>query len=54
MTNSVRPSSDAIRTGTRALKDPTLFRQQGYIDGAWVDAGHTRAVRAQTSPLAMA
>ena len=27
-----------IRTGTRALKDPKLFRQQCYIDGAWLDA----------------
>jgi succinate-semialdehyde dehydrogenase/glutarate-semialdehyde dehydrogenase len=27
-----------IRTGTRALKDPKLFRQQCYIDGAWADA----------------
>jgi succinate-semialdehyde dehydrogenase / glutarate-semialdehyde dehydrogenase len=27
-----------IKSGTRALKDPTLFRQQAYIDGAWVDA----------------
>jgi succinate-semialdehyde dehydrogenase/glutarate-semialdehyde dehydrogenase len=27
-----------IRTGTRALKDPTLFRQQCYVDGAWAEA----------------
>jgi succinate-semialdehyde dehydrogenase/glutarate-semialdehyde dehydrogenase len=27
-----------IRSGTRALKDPSLLRQQAYIDGAWVDA----------------
>jgi succinate-semialdehyde dehydrogenase/glutarate-semialdehyde dehydrogenase len=27
-----------IRTGTRGLADPKLFRQQCYIDGAWVDA----------------
>ena len=28
------------------LKDPSLFRQQGYVDGAWVDAdgGGTVAV----------
>jgi succinate-semialdehyde dehydrogenase/glutarate-semialdehyde dehydrogenase len=35
-----------IRSGTRALKDPQLFRSQAYIDGAWVDAegGATIAV----------
>jgi succinate-semialdehyde dehydrogenase/glutarate-semialdehyde dehydrogenase len=27
-----------IKSGTRALKDPSLFRQQAYLDGAWVDA----------------
>jgi succinate-semialdehyde dehydrogenase/glutarate-semialdehyde dehydrogenase len=27
-----------VRSGTRALTDPKLFRQQCYIDGAWVDA----------------
>ncbi|WP_375460505.1 NADP-dependent succinate-semialdehyde dehydrogenase [uncultured Enterovirga sp.] len=27
-----------VKSGTRALKDRTLFRQQGYVDGAWVDA----------------
>ncbi|NNM70810.1 NADP-dependent succinate-semialdehyde dehydrogenase [Enterovirga sp. DB1703] len=35
-----------VRTGTRALSDPKLFRQQCYVDGAWVDAdgGATIAV----------
>src|ERR687890_1413517 len=27
-----------ITTGTRAIKDPKLFRQQAYVDGAWIDA----------------
>ena len=27
-----------VKSGTRALKDPSLFRPQCYIDGAWVDA----------------
>jgi succinate-semialdehyde dehydrogenase/glutarate-semialdehyde dehydrogenase len=27
-----------IKSGTRALKDPSLFRQQAYLNGAWVDA----------------
>jgi succinate-semialdehyde dehydrogenase/glutarate-semialdehyde dehydrogenase len=27
-----------IKSGTRAIKDPSLFRQQAYLDGAWVDA----------------
>jgi succinate-semialdehyde dehydrogenase/glutarate-semialdehyde dehydrogenase len=27
-----------IKSGTRAIKDATLFRQQAYLDGAWVDA----------------
>src|SRR5262252_4479486 len=26
------------------LKDPKLFRQQCYIDGAWVDAGNRETV----------
>src|SRR5215204_6965509 len=32
-----------ITTGTRAIKDPKLFRQQAYVDGAWIgaDAGGT-------------
>jgi succinate-semialdehyde dehydrogenase/glutarate-semialdehyde dehydrogenase len=35
-----------IRSGTRALTDPALLRQQAYIDGRWVDAdgGGTIAV----------
>ena len=28
----------ATRYSGVALKDPSLFRQQGYIDGAWCDA----------------
>ena len=24
-----------IATGTRAIKDPKLFRQQAYVDGSW-------------------
>ena len=27
-----------IKSGTRAIKDASLFRQQAYLDGAWVDA----------------
>ena len=27
-----------VKSGTRALKDATLFRQQAYVDGAWLDA----------------
>src|SRR5829696_8726725 len=27
-----------ITTGTRAIKDRKLFRQQAYVDGAWIDA----------------
>ena len=27
-----------VKSGTRALKDPALLRQQCYLDGAWVDA----------------
>ena len=27
-----------IATGTRAIKDPKLFRQQAYVDGSWIDA----------------
>ena len=27
-----------VRTGTRGLKDPDLFRQRCYLNGAWVDA----------------
>jgi biotin synthase-like enzyme len=26
------------------LKDPKLFRQQCYIDGAWVDAGNRETI----------
>ncbi|TDR85181.1 NADP-dependent succinate-semialdehyde dehydrogenase [Enterovirga rhinocerotis] len=35
-----------VKSGTRALKDPALLRQQCYIDGAWADAdsGATIAV----------
>ena len=33
-----------VRTGTRALKDATLFRQQAYIDGAWTDAESGRTI----------
>ncbi|HEX7374402.1 MAG TPA: NADP-dependent succinate-semialdehyde dehydrogenase [Steroidobacteraceae bacterium] len=29
---------------TLTLKDPTLFRQQCYVDGAWVDAGSGQKV----------
>ena len=29
---------------TLALKDPTLLRQQCYVDGAWIDAGAGRKV----------
>ena len=35
--------------GAPALKDPDLFRQQGYIDGAWVDAD-SKAVFNVTNP----
>jgi succinate-semialdehyde dehydrogenase/glutarate-semialdehyde dehydrogenase len=27
-----------IKSGTRAIKDASLFRQQAYLDGTWVDA----------------
>ncbi|WP_299566867.1 NADP-dependent succinate-semialdehyde dehydrogenase [Enterovirga sp.] len=27
-----------VKSGIRALKDPSLFRQQCYVDGAWIDA----------------
>jgi succinate-semialdehyde dehydrogenase / glutarate-semialdehyde dehydrogenase len=31
-------ASQLNTAGAPALKDPDLFRQQAYIDGAWVDA----------------
>jgi succinate-semialdehyde dehydrogenase/glutarate-semialdehyde dehydrogenase len=33
-----------VRSGTRALTDPKLFRQQCYIDGAWLDADGTGTI----------
>ena len=40
------PAEQQHRVPSLSLKDPALFRQQAYIDGAWLDAdgGQTIAV----------
>src|SRR5947208_287573 len=36
---------DALERFIPSLKDPTLLRQQGYIDGKWVDADNGATFR---------
>ena len=36
---------DALERSVPQLKDPTLLRQQAYIDGRWVDADNGATMR---------
>jgi len=37
--------SASLQESTMQLKDPSLFRQQAYIDGAWLDADEGQALK---------
>src|SRR5690606_20452333 len=43
--HSILPAPGVGTGGSMQLNDPTLFRQQAYIDGAWQDADSGQALQ---------
>lgn len=43
--NSLRVRAVLLRKADMQLKDTQLFRQQAFIDGAWVDADNGQTIK---------
>ena len=43
--NSLRARAVLLRKADMQLKDAQLFRQQAFIDGAWVDADNGQTIK---------
>ena len=43
--NSLRARAVLLRKADMQLKDTQLFRQQAFIDGAWVDADNGQTIK---------